>query len=150
MKLTTQKKLAAQVMKVGKSRVWMNPEFEDEVSLAITKGDVRRLVDEGAIQSKQKTGVSRGRARATMHQKRMGRQRGPGRRKGRSRAVITGKERWTLKIRPQRRELKRLRDEGKITSGVYRQLYLKAKGNSFRNTAHLKSYITENRLEASK
>ena len=50
MKLTSQKRLAAQVMKVGKSRVWIDPQFEDEASLAITKEDIRRLVDEGVIQ----------------------------------------------------------------------------------------------------
>jgi ribosomal protein L19E len=41
MKLTSQKRLAAHVMKVGKSRVWIDPEFEDETSLAITKEDIR-------------------------------------------------------------------------------------------------------------
>ncbi|MHA2005574.1 MAG: 50S ribosomal protein L19e [Candidatus Thorarchaeota archaeon] len=113
MKLTTQKRLAADVMKVGISRVWIDPEFEDEVSLAITRNDIRRLVDEGAIQRKQKIGVSRGRAR-----------------------------------HPMRKELKKLREEGKITRRVYRDLYLKAKGNAFRNTAHLRTYIAEHKLGA--
>ncbi|MFX1560375.1 MAG: 50S ribosomal protein L19e, partial [Promethearchaeota archaeon] len=62
MKLTTQKRLAADVMKCGQSRVWMDPEFEDEISLAITRDDIRRLVDEGAIQRKPNRGVSRSRA----------------------------------------------------------------------------------------
>ena len=52
-----------------------------------------------------------------------------------------------MKIRPMRKELKRLRDEGKISRQVYRELYLKAKGNAFRNTAHLKTYIAERKLE---
>ena len=39
MKLSTQKPLAAQVLKVGRSRVWIDPDFIDEVSLAITKSD---------------------------------------------------------------------------------------------------------------
>ncbi len=149
MKLTTQKRLAAQVMGVGVSRVWIDPEFEDEVSLAITKDDIRRLIDEGAIQVKQKTGVSRGRARFKQAQKRKGQRRGPGRRKGKYTAKISRKERWMMKIRPLRKELKRLRDEGRITRKVYRMLYLKAKGNAFRNTAHLRTYIAENKLEVS-
>ncbi len=53
-----------------------------------------------------------------------------------------------MKIRPMRRELKKLREEGKITRRVYRELYLKAKGNAFRNTAHLRTYITEHKMEA--
>ena len=42
----------------------------------------------------------------------------------------------------------KIRDEGKITRRVYRDLYLKAKGNAFRNTAHLRTYIAEHKLGA--
>ncbi len=149
MKLTTQKRLAACVMKVGRSRVWIDPDFLDEVSLAITKDDIRRLVDEGAIQSRQKQGVSRGRARHIMAQKRKGQRKGPGRRKGKATSKLSGKDRWMMKIRPMRKELRRLREEEKITRKVYRELYLKAKGNAFRNTAHLRTYIAEHKLEVS-
>lgn len=149
MKLTTQKRLAACVMKVGRSRVWIDPDFLDEVSLAITKDDIRRLVDEGAIQSRQKQGVSRGRARHIMAQKRKGQRRGPGRRKGKATSKLSGKDRWMMKIRPMRKELRRLREDEKITRKVYRELYLKAKGNAFRNTAHLRTYIAEHKLEVS-
>ena len=84
MKLSTQKRLASRVLKVGRSRVWIDPEFQDEVSLAITKDDIRRLVDERAIQKKQKQGVSRGRARHVMRQKRKGQRKGPGHKKGKA------------------------------------------------------------------
>lgn len=150
MKLTTQKRLASQVMKVGTSRVWIDPDFQDEVSLAITKDDIRRLVDEGAIQPKQKVGVSRGRARYVMKQKQKGQRKGPGHKKGKATANLSKKERWMRKIRPMRHELKKLRDEGKISRKVYRDLYLKAKGNAFRNTAHLKTYIGEQKLGGKK
>ena len=150
MKLSTQKRLAADVMKVGVTRVWIDPEFEDEVSLAITRDDIRRLVDEGAIQRKSAAGVSRGRARHALQQKRKGQRKGPGTKKGRASTVLSGKERWMMKIRPMRKELKSLRDNGKISRKTYRELYLKAKGNAFRNTAHLKTYISERRLEVSK
>ena len=146
MKLSTQKRLAANVMKCGQSRVWMDPEFEDEISLAITRNDIRRLVDEGAIQKKPIRGVSRGRARYKLNQKRKGQRTGPGRKKGKSTSKLSSKERWMMKIRPMRKELRKLRDGGKITPRVYRELYLKAKGNAFRNTAHLRTYISERRL----
>ena len=149
MKLDTQKRLASQILKVGQSRVWIDPEFIDEVSLAITKADIRRLIDERAIQAKPKKGVSRGRTRYRMEQKRKGQRKGPGRKKGKSTAKLSKKQRWSMKIRPMRKELRKLRDEGKITARTYRELYLKAKGNAFRNTAHLRTYITENRLEVS-
>lgn len=150
MRLITQKRLAAQVMKVGESRVWIDPEFIDEVSLAITKDDIRRLIDEGAIQKKPVRGVSRGRARYILRQKRKGQRSGPGRKKGKATAKLSKKERWMHKIRPLRKELRTLRDEGRITRKVYRELYLKAKGNAFRNKAHLRTYISEQRLEVKK
>ncbi|MGY5875825.1 MAG: 50S ribosomal protein L19e [Candidatus Thorarchaeota archaeon] len=150
MRLVTQKRLAADVMKVGKSRVWIDPEFIDEVSLAITKEDIRRLIDEGAIQKKTVRGVSRGRARYILSQKRKGQRKGPGSKKGKATAKFSKKERWMQKVRPMRRELRRLRDEGRITRRVYRELYLKAKGNAFRNTAHLRTYITEQKLGVKK
>ncbi len=146
MKLSTQKRLASDVMKVGRSRVWIDPQFEDEASLAITRDDIRRLIDEGAIQKKPIRGVSRGRARHNLRQKRKGQRSGPGRKKGSATSKLSGKDRWMMKIRPMRKELRKLRDEGKITSRVYRELYLKAKGNAFRNTAHLRTYIAERRL----
>ena len=149
MKLSTQKRLAAQVLKVGQSRVWIDPEFIDEVSLAITKADIRRLIDERAIQAKHKKGVSRGRTRYKIKQKRKGQRKGPGRSKGKATATLSKKERWSMKIRPMRKELRKLRDEGKISPKTYRELYLKAKGNAFRNTAHLRTYITERKLEVS-
>ena len=150
MKLSTQKRLAAEVMNVGESRVWIDPVFIDEVSLAITKNDIRRLIDEGAIQKKPTRGVSRGRARYILRQKRKGQRSGPGRKKGKVTSKLSKKERWMHKIRPLRKELRNLRDEGKITRRVYRELYRKAKGNAFRNTAHLKTYIAEQKLEAKK
>ena len=146
MKLSTQKRLAADVMKVGKSRVWIDPDFEDEISLAITRDDIRRLVDEGAIQKKPIRGVSRGRARHKLRQKRKGQRSGPGKKKGKATSKLSSKDRWMMKIRPLRKELLKLRNDGKRTSRVYRELYLKAKGNAFRNTAHLRTYIAERRL----
>lgn len=146
MKLSTQKRLAADVMNVGMSRVWLDPEFEDEVSLAITRDDIRRLIDEGVIQKKRASGVSRGRARHILRQKRKGQRKGPGKKKGKATSKMSGKDRWMMKIRPMRKQLRKLRDEGKITPKVYRELYLKAKGNAFRNTAHLRTYISERRL----
>jgi large subunit ribosomal protein L19e len=85
-----------------------------------------------------------------MEQKRKGRRSGQGSKKGKQHALLTGKDRWMMKIRPMRHELQKLRAEGKITSRVYRELYLRAKGNSFRNTAHLRAHIADHKLEVSR
>ena len=61
--LKNQKRLAASVMKVGASRVRLDPDRGDEIASAVTRADVRKLVDGGVITAVQKTGVSRGRGR---------------------------------------------------------------------------------------
>ena len=41
MNLTTQKRLAASILKVGLNRVWIDPERMEEVSMAITREGVK-------------------------------------------------------------------------------------------------------------
>ena len=47
MNLTTQKRLAADILKVGVNRVWIDPENVEEVSRAITRERVKQLIDSG-------------------------------------------------------------------------------------------------------
>jgi large subunit ribosomal protein L19e len=56
--LAKQKRIAAQVMKVGEGRVWIDPEASEDVAEAITREDIRGLIKEGTITIKQKKGVS--------------------------------------------------------------------------------------------
>jgi len=48
-KLTLQKKLAAEVMKVGKSKVWITPDKDKlkDVQAAITRADISRAIKRG-------------------------------------------------------------------------------------------------------
>ena len=144
--LAKQKRIAAQVMKVGEGRVWIDPEASEEVAEAITREDIRGLIEEGAIAIKQKKGVSRARARVRATQKALGRRKGQGSRKGAKGAREGRKKRWITKIRALRRRLKELRDEGSMDKTAYRLLYNKANGGEFRNVAHLNDYITTNEL----
>ncbi|MHA2095964.1 MAG: 50S ribosomal protein L19e, partial [Candidatus Hodarchaeales archaeon] len=88
-------------------------------------------------------GVSRGRARLFAIQKRRGQRRGRGSRKGRKGARQPSKDLWIAKIRSQRRYLRGLRENNLITPTSYRQLYAKAKGNLYRNVAHLRNTVYE-------
>ncbi|MCK5588244.1 MAG: 50S ribosomal protein L19e, partial [Candidatus Lokiarchaeota archaeon] len=47
MKLKNQKELAADIMKVGVSRVYIDPTRLEEVSMAIRREDIRRLIHDG-------------------------------------------------------------------------------------------------------
>ncbi|MHC1587692.1 MAG: 50S ribosomal protein L19e domain-containing protein, partial [Candidatus Syntropharchaeia archaeon] len=61
--LSNQRRLAADILGVGIKRVWLNPELVEEIAAALTREDIRGLIESGAIKRKQKKGVSRGRAR---------------------------------------------------------------------------------------
>ncbi len=141
MNLKNQRRIAAQLLKCGVNRVWIDPNRTEDASDAITRGDVRTLIASGAVVAKQKQGISRGRAEHTRAQKRKGRQTGHGSRRGRKGARKPTKERWIQAIRPIRRKLKELRDSGKIDSATYRKYYLQAKGGVFKSRPHLESHM---------
>src|SRR5512136_1335420 len=141
MNLKNQRRVAAQLLKCGENRVWIDPNRLEDASDAITRGDVRTLIDSGAIASKQKKGVSRARTNYIKAQKAKGRRRGHGSRRGRKGARKPSKEVWMQTIRPIRRKLKELRDTGKIDPATYREYYLKAKGGVFKSRPHLVSHL---------
>lgn len=92
MDLSTQKRLAADILKVGVNRVWIDPDRVDEVARAITRESIKKLIKEGAIKAKQKKGISRYRARKIAMQKKKGRRRGKGSIKGAKGARMPKKE----------------------------------------------------------
>jgi large subunit ribosomal protein L19e len=141
MDLKNQKRMAAEILGCGETRVWIDPNRIDDVADAITRADIRTAIESGTIRALPKTGISRGRTRHNLAQKAKGRRRGPGSRKGTSGARTPNKKRWIQTIRPLRAELKRLRDEGKITKAVYREFYMKAKGGMFRSRKNLVSHL---------
>ena len=63
MTLMSQKRLAAELLKVGTTRVWVDPEDTDRVSSAITRNEIRKLIHEGSIRKLPEIGISRGRKR---------------------------------------------------------------------------------------
>ena len=144
MELRAQRRIAADMLKTGQSSVWIDPEFGYDVSLALTRGDIQKLIYDGIIQRRAPKGVSRARARVRAAEKRRGQHRGHGSRQGTTYARIGGKKQlWMNKIRAQRRYLKALRDEELITRRQYRELYAKAKGGAFRSVSHLRHTLAE-------
>ena len=140
--MKTQKRLASKILKVGGTRVWINPEAED-VGSAMTRGDIRKLIGLGIIGVKPEKGNSRGRTRIKKAQRKKGRGTGLGKRKGSLNARISKKRRWITKIRAQRRTLRELRDTEKINKSLYRKTYLLSKAGVFRDKAQVKSYLKE-------
>ncbi|MBI2647687.1 50S ribosomal protein L19e [Candidatus Woesearchaeota archaeon] len=144
--LDVQRRLAAQILKCGKNRVRFDSNKLDDITRAITKNDVRSLINQGTIFKKRLVGKSMYRARRRKKQKSLGRQKGHGSRKGRKSARLNPKRNWINKIRLQRSYVKSLRDKNTITTSLYHELYLKSKGGFFRSLRHLKLYIKERSL----
>jgi len=139
--LAKQRRIAAKVLKVGEGRVWIDPESISDVEEAITRADIRDLIEEGVIRKKPKRGVSRGRARIRALKKSLGRRKGHGSRKGTQGARRSKKRQWIIRIRALRRRLKELRAEGVIDKSMYHRLYNKAKGGEIKSVARLEAMI---------
>jgi len=139
----SQKRLAAEILKVGVGRVWVDPDDTDRVSSAITRGEIRKLIHEGSIKKVPQAGISRGRKRERRQELLAGRHKGQGSRKG---SVTNRKRKWVVRIRSIRMRLRTLRDKRFITTEAYRKLSLMAKGGTFRGAAHLDEYIETHKL----
>ena len=139
--LKNQRRMAADILKCGENRVWMNPDKLEDIEDCITRADIRAAIDSGLIKAKPKNGTSKARIRYVAGQKASGKRKGPGSRKGTANARVRDKERWMGTIRPIRAELKQLRADGKITPSVYRLYYRKAKGGMFKSRRHLRQHM---------
>jgi large subunit ribosomal protein L19e len=139
--LTNQKRLASEVLKCGVNRVWLDADRTDDIENAISRDDIRGLIEEGAIRAHPVKGVSRGRARIKAQKRSYGHCKGSGRRKGAAGARSPKKRQWIRKIRAIRRELRTMRDDGSIDRSLYRVMYRKAAGGQFRSVAHMKAQL---------
>ncbi|MFW6117706.1 MAG: 50S ribosomal protein L19e [Thermoproteota archaeon] len=144
--LKSQRRLAAQLLKVGETRVWIDPDRIYDVELAITQQEIRNLIDEGAIKKRPKKGVSRVRAQAAHNQRKKGRGRGPGTKTGSSQAKISKKEAWMNKIRSLRKRLRELKNNRTITTSVYRETYKMASSGRFESIADMERHLKKHEL----
>ncbi len=140
------KKLAADILGVGESRVKIKPEALERLEEVTTRADVRQLIKEGLIYAEPKKGNSRGRWRELHEKRKKGRRRGPGSRKGAKGARQDPKRAWITRIRALRRFLKHLKESGLIDAKTWRRLYKMAKGGRFESVAALKHYLITNKI----
>ena len=144
--LSSQRRLAAQILKIGQNRVWIDPEKMDDVEGAITREEVRKLIHEKVIMSLPEKGVSRSRAKAVREKKRVGRRKGAGSRTGSAHAKISKKEVWMSKIRSLRKRLRELKANRVITESTYRKVYAIAGSGKFESIAELERYLRAHEL----
>jgi large subunit ribosomal protein L19e len=141
--LANPRRLAAEVMDIGVHRVWLDPEASKDIAAALTREDIRKLIEEGKIDQRAIKGISRGRARKVTATRAYGHRKGHGSRSGAKGARRPKKEQWMKKIRALRKRLKEMRENNTIDASTYRKFYRKAKGGEFRSRAHLNANIEQ-------
>ncbi len=137
------KEIAAELLGVGKNKVYINPEELDSVKEAMTRQDIRELIAQGIISKVKESEQSRARARKLEKQKKKGRRKGHGSRKGKKTARAKKKEKWVANVRAQRAYLRELKQKypEEVKKIGYRRLYMMIKGGYFRSKAHLERFI---------
>lgn len=142
MNLSVKKRMAADVLKVGKKRVKFDPESTEDIFDAITRESIRGLASSGSISVKPKKGISRGRARKRkVSLKKRGV--GAGSKEGAKGARRGKKTIWINKVRSLRGRIKVKRDRGEINGKVFREMYRQIKGGHIRSLKHLESIIKQ-------
>lgn len=134
MNLTKRKELAAKVLGVGKGRIIFDSAHLSEIKEAITKQDIRDMFTEGIISIREIKGRRQKEKRKT--------RRGEGKLK---RTIKSGKRGYIILVRKQRRYVKELLLQKKITKEQYKDLRKKIRARTFKDKSHLKEHLGLNK-----
>ncbi len=135
------RRAASQILGRGENALKLRPESMEEIRKAITRDDVRKLIESGAIVAIK--------PKSELHKKAKSehRKRGPGKRRG-SLNARRGRV-WEKKVRSQRLLLKRLKLMKKLDNQTFKRYYLLAKGNAFPDKRSLLLHLSDEGIKVS-
>lgn len=133
-----QKKLAARILGVGESKIWLDPTKISEIEKAVSAADVRKLIKKGYIKKKVE--------KVSKPKEKKKKRRYYGSKKGKKYSIVSKKERWVKLVRVLRRYAKELKEKGKIDNKTYRRIRALIKGGMFKSKAHLELYLKQHEL----
>jgi len=136
MAFDTVRRLAADILSVGQNRIRFAADKLADIKNAMTRADVRELINKKAITALPK----KGRRKKERREKR-----GEGSRKG-SKSAKERKKEWMARVRSQRKLLRWLVENKVLKPEHKRMVYLKIKGNSFRSKKAMIAYLKDNGL----
>jgi len=136
--MKTQRRLAAEILKVGENKIWLDPTKIDEIEKAVTKADIRRLIERGYIK------VRKGKLKKPKEKKK--KRRYEGSKKGKKYSIVPRKRRWINLVRSLREFARELKEKGKIDKKTYKLVRKWIKGGMFKSRAHMKLYLEQHKL----
>ncbi len=141
MQLNKIRRMAAGILKVGKTKIVFSEKDQDKIAESMTKEDVRQLIKDGIVKKRKDQHQSRARARKLKEKKTKGRRRGKGKRKGTTKTRTQKKKTWMKNVRAQRKKLKELKTEVKMEKGQYSKIYRMIKGNYFKGKKYVEAMV---------
>jgi large subunit ribosomal protein L19e len=140
MSIKLTRRIAAELMGRGVSKVRIKPDRTEDAKKSITREDVRAMITSGGVYAlpiKHNQSIYSKELRIKRNK---GRARGPGRRKGSANARMSLT--YQKKIRGQRRVLSSLKQEKVIDNILFKKYYKLIKGGNFQTKAQLLAHLT--------